>query len=134
MAELTGRKVLAITVSAFGVIIAVNVTLAWQAIATFPGLEVDNGYVASQTFDAEKKGGSWLREGWFFHAVGARRPVLRLRSQRAGGSQRSCSRTMDLALPVAVSSITLLNLVSLCVMRSGRRPLAWALRRRSTRG
>ncbi|MBC7736949.1 MAG: FixH family protein [Candidatus Saccharibacteria bacterium] len=37
----------------FGVIIAVNVTLAWQAISTFRGLEVENGYVASQTFDVE---------------------------------------------------------------------------------
>ncbi len=49
----TGWHVLAIFVGFFGVIIAVNVWLAWQAISTFPGLEVANGYVASQTFDAE---------------------------------------------------------------------------------
>ena len=49
----TGWHVLAIFVTFFGVIIAVNVTLAWQAISTFPGLEVENGYVASQTFDVE---------------------------------------------------------------------------------
>ena len=49
----TGWHVLAIFVTFFGVIIAVNVTLAWQAISTFPGLEVANGYVASQTFDVE---------------------------------------------------------------------------------
>jgi|APEBP8051073178_1049388.scaffolds.fasta_scaffold00013_55 nitrogen fixation protein FixH len=54
MAELTGRKVLTITVSAFAVIIGVNVLLAWKAVETFPGLEVQNSYVASQTWDAER--------------------------------------------------------------------------------
>jgi nitrogen fixation protein FixH len=49
--ELTGRMVLAITVSAFGVIIAVNVVMAWFAVETFPGLEVRNSYVASQGFN-----------------------------------------------------------------------------------
>ena len=51
---LTGWHVLAMFLAFFGVIIAVNVTMAWQAIKTFPGLEVANGYVASQSFDAEK--------------------------------------------------------------------------------
>ena len=55
MAELKGRHVLGIAVGAFGVIIAVNLVMAYQAISTFPGLEVANGYVASQTFDADRK-------------------------------------------------------------------------------
>lgn len=50
---LTGWHVLVMFVAFFGVIIAVNVTLAWQAISTFPGLEVQNGYIASQSFDAD---------------------------------------------------------------------------------
>lgn len=54
MGELTGRKVLFIAVSAFGVIIGVNLVMAWQAVSTFPGLEVKNSYVASQTWDAER--------------------------------------------------------------------------------
>jgi len=62
MAELTGRHVLAITVGAFGIIIAVNVVMAVQAVRTFPGLEVANGYIASQTFDAERKAQQAL--GW----------------------------------------------------------------------
>lgn len=62
MAELKGRHVLAIAVGAFGVIIAVNLVMAWQAIRTFPGLEVANGYVASQTFDAERRAQEAL--GW----------------------------------------------------------------------
>lgn len=48
---LTGRKVLAIFVGAFGIILAVNITLLVSAVRTFPGLEVKNSYVASQTFD-----------------------------------------------------------------------------------
>jgi nitrogen fixation protein FixH len=62
MRELTGRHVLAITVSAFAVIIAVNLTLAWQAVKTFPGLEVQNSYVASQGFNARKAAQEAL--GW----------------------------------------------------------------------
>ena len=62
MAEITGTKVLIFTTSAFAVIIAVNLLLAYKAIATFPGLEVENSYVASQTWDAEKKAQDLL--GW----------------------------------------------------------------------
>ena len=53
--KLTGWHVLAIFVGAFGVIIGVNVALAWNAVATFPGLEVDNSYIASQTFDDRRE-------------------------------------------------------------------------------
>jgi nitrogen fixation protein FixH len=51
--ELTGRKVFAITAGFFAVVIAVNLVLAVKAVKTFPGLEVDNSYVASQVFDKE---------------------------------------------------------------------------------
>lgn len=50
----TGWHMLALTLSFFGVIIAVNIGLAYKAVSTFPGLEVDDSYVASQTFDQEK--------------------------------------------------------------------------------
>lgn len=60
--ELTGKHVLAITVSAFGVIIAVNLLLAFKAVGTFPGLEVPNSYVASQHFDRERAAQDAL--GW----------------------------------------------------------------------
>lgn len=60
--ELTGRHVLAITVGAFGVIIAVNVLLAVKAVSTFPGLEVESSYVAGQDFDARKM--AQLALGW----------------------------------------------------------------------
>lgn len=60
--ELTGRKVLAIIVSAFAVIIGVNILLAVKAVSTFPGLDVENSYVASQDFNAEKR--AQLALGW----------------------------------------------------------------------
>lgn len=59
---LTGPKVFLIFASFFVVIIAVNIVMAWQAIATFPGLETRNSYVASQTFDAERNAQEAL--GW----------------------------------------------------------------------
>jgi nitrogen fixation protein FixH len=60
--EFKGWHMLVLTVSAFAVIIAVNVTMAWKAIATFPGLEVSSSYLASQDFDAEKA--AQLGLGW----------------------------------------------------------------------
>ena len=62
MRELTGPKVLAIAVASFGLIITVNFYMAFQAITTFPGLEVDNSYVASQSFDTDRKAQQAL--GW----------------------------------------------------------------------
>lgn len=62
MAELTGRRVLTLTVGAFAVVIGVNMTLAFYAISTFPGLEVKNSYIASQTFDADRA--AQLALGW----------------------------------------------------------------------
>ena len=60
--ELTGRHVFLITAGAFAVIIGVNLTLAVNAVSTFPGLEVKNSYVASQSFDRERAAQESL--GW----------------------------------------------------------------------
>ncbi|MDV7143663.1 FixH family protein [Tropicimonas sp. TH_r6] len=60
--ELTGRKVFIITASAFSVIIGVNLTMAYLAVGSFPGLEVKNSYVASQNFDADRAAQEAL--GW----------------------------------------------------------------------
>lgn len=62
MREITGRQVFAVTAGAFGIIIAVNVLMAYKAVSTFPGLEVANSYVASQTFDADRSAQQAL--GW----------------------------------------------------------------------
>lgn len=60
--EIKGWHVLAFTVAAFGVIIAVNLLMAYKAISTFPGLEVENSYVASQSFDMDRRAQEAL--GW----------------------------------------------------------------------
>ncbi len=72
--EITGRHVLVGFVAAFGVIIGVNLLLAWNAVHTFPGLEVANSYVASQEFDDRKAAQEAL--GWTVrasHAAGTLR-------------------------------------------------------------
>jgi nitrogen fixation protein FixH len=59
---ITGPKAFGIFSSFFVVIIAVNIVLAVQAVRTFPGLEVKNSYVASQSFEAERQAQEAL--GW----------------------------------------------------------------------
>ncbi|PUB15403.1 FixH family protein [Yoonia sediminilitoris] len=54
MTEIKGWHVFSGFAFAFGIIIAVNLTLAFNAVRTFPGLEVKNSYVASQSFDADR--------------------------------------------------------------------------------
>lgn len=92
MAEkrLTGKHVLIGFVSAFGLIIAVNVLLAVSAIRTFPGLEVKNSYVASQTFDERKAAQEAL--GWTVEA------------HHAGGLL-TLSITDDAGAPVRVAKL-----------------------------
>ena len=78
---LTGRKVALMMCAGFGVIIAVNLTLAFKAVATFPGLEVKNSYVASQAFDEERAAQNAL--GWDVAATLAN-GTLRLEILRDG--------------------------------------------------
>ena len=59
--EFTGWHMLGLMVGGFGVIIAVNLTLAWNAVATFPGLETRNPYVVSQHFEADRAAQNALR-------------------------------------------------------------------------
>jgi nitrogen fixation protein FixH len=51
--QLTGRHVLIMLVAFFGIIIAVNVTIAKLAISTLPGTEVDSPYAASLAYGKE---------------------------------------------------------------------------------
>ena len=83
-ARFTGRHMTGILIAFFGVVVAVNFTMATLAEETFGGTVVDNSYVAGQHFNA------WLRAaraqerlGW--HAElgldGARRVILAARDQ-----------------------------------------------------
>ena len=60
---LTGWHVFAIFVGCFSVIITVNLTLAFQAVNTFPGLVTKNSYIASQSFDADRAAQDGLDAG-----------------------------------------------------------------------
>ena len=62
MAEITGRQVAVFTVGAFAIIIGVNLVMAYKAISTFPGLEAQNTFVASQEFDIRRDAQEAL--GW----------------------------------------------------------------------
>lgn len=66
----------------FGAIIAANLTLAFSAIATFPGLETESAYVASQRFDVERAAQEAL--GWTVEAS-VHDDVLRVTFRDAGG-------------------------------------------------
>ena len=68
--EFTGRHAAIVFVGAFAVIIGVNFFLAYNAVRTFPGLEVGNSYVASQQFDERRTAQEAL--GWVVraHATG----------------------------------------------------------------
>ena len=63
---LTGLHVFAIFLIAFGTIISVNIFMAYSAVKTFPGVEVENSYIASQTFDQRKF--DQIDLGWVTHA------------------------------------------------------------------
>ena len=54
MKQINGWHVFAMFAFGFGTIIAVNITLAFNAVHSFPGLEVKNSYVASQGFEAQR--------------------------------------------------------------------------------
>jgi len=79
---LTGRRVFAIAVGIFVVMLVPNVVLAVLAVRTFSGLVVSNSYVASQEFDRTRAAQAAL--GWtaaVTHAGG----VLRLDLAGPGG-------------------------------------------------
>lgn len=96
----TGRKALLTICSCFAVIIAVNFTLAYKAVATFPGSERSQKYIAGQGFDARRAAQEAL--GWDVAAV-VQDDVLRLSFERDGTplSPRIVSATLGRATSVA---------------------------------
>ena len=84
--QFTGWHAAAVFGGAFGVIIAVNITLAVQAVGTFPGLEVKNASVASQEFNRRRDAQEAL--GWTVQAGhGAGRVTLDI-TDRSGAPVR----------------------------------------------
>lgn len=62
--EFTGKHMLAIMVGGFGIVAAVNFTMASFAVGGFHGIVVENSYVASQKFN------SWMDEAEQMRALG----------------------------------------------------------------
>ncbi|WGH78072.1 FixH family protein [Jannaschia ovalis] len=81
--QLTGWHVLGLFVGGFAIIIAVNVALAVNAVRTFPGLETDSAYIASQHFDADRAAQDAL--GWDVGAA-VEASALRLAITGANGA------------------------------------------------
>jgi nitrogen fixation protein FixH len=114
---LTGRKVLAMLIAFFGVVIGVNVTMAKLAIKTLPGTEVDSAYTASLGYEKEilaardQSARNWkvdahierLAGGAALLQVEARdrdgRPVTGLKFQ--GRFERPTDKRADLAIALA---------------------------------
>jgi nitrogen fixation protein FixH len=69
-ALINGRHVTLMLVGFFGVIIAVNITMAHLARSSFGGTVVDNSYVASQTFN------HWLAQARAQARLGWATPVM----------------------------------------------------------
>jgi len=65
--EFTGWHMFALMLGMFGTIIVVNLWFAYNAVATFPGVEDRNAYVASQKFEAERQAQDAL--GWDVNAT-----------------------------------------------------------------
>jgi nitrogen fixation protein FixH len=71
----TGRAFLICLLVGFGVVFAMNFTMAYLAIKTFAGVEVPSSFEASQTFGAELAKASLQQGlGWHVDAHLARRP------------------------------------------------------------
>lgn len=63
--QFTGWHMLAVMVTFFGVIIAVNLTMAFFATSSWTGIVVDNVYVASQQFNEKSaEGRAQAALGW----------------------------------------------------------------------
>ncbi|MDE1467754.1 FixH family protein [Aurantiacibacter sp. D1-12] len=69
--KFTGKKMAATMVGGFGIIIAVNFTMAYFATSGFSGVVVDNSYVASQQFN------DWLDAAEAQEALGWHAEVTR---------------------------------------------------------
>lgn len=65
--EFTGKHMLLVLLAFFGVIFAVNFTMAWLANSTWTGLVVKNSYVASQEFNAKAASAeAQIARGWTY--------------------------------------------------------------------
>lgn len=96
---LTGWHALAIVCLFFGVIIAVNTVMAVAATGTFPGLVVENSYVASQHYDdLLEKAREQDKAGWSY-ALSSEAGLVRASLAQGGGAVRGLSVSAHVGRP-----------------------------------
>ncbi len=93
----TGRHMAMILVAFFGVVIAVNLTMATLATTTFGGLVVDNSYVASQKFNG------WLEQAREEAALGWDLEVTRGETGRVEATLSTHGQAMPGARIIALA-------------------------------
>lgn len=106
--EFTGKHMLAVLVTGFGIVVAVNFTMATFAVKGFNGVVVENSYVASQNYNG------WLdraraQEALGWSATMARAPDGRL-TIATGGVPASATVDAMLRRPMGDSTVTHLAL------------------------
>lgn len=100
----TGRHMAAVMVAGFGVVVAVNVSMAMMATHGFGGVVVENSYVASQKFNG------WLEESRREQALGWNAAITRdsegrlevVTRQVPAGAQVSAQTRRPLGAPETV--------------------------------
>lgn len=93
----TGRHMLAIMLAFFGVIVAVNLSMATVAARTFGGKVVENSYVAGQQFNG------WLAEARAQERLGWSTPVVLDGRRHVTLTAMSAGRALDRARVAAVA-------------------------------
>ena len=98
---LTGWHVLAMLVAFFGVIIGVNLTMAWFANSTWSGLVVANGYVASQSFDKDlAKARAQEALGWKVEFTASENRIRLTFEDKAGQKIDSLAERIQRGMPL----------------------------------
>ncbi|MDF1835022.1 MAG: FixH family protein [Alteraurantiacibacter sp. bin_em_oilr2.035] len=107
--EFTGKHMLIVMVSGFGIIIAVNLLMATFAVRGFGGVVVENSYVASQEFNG------WLEEAERQRALGwtaaARRGDSGLLEIATSGVPAGAQATASLRRPLGKPEKRIITLI-----------------------
>ena len=133
MTEIKGWHVFAGFVFAFSIIITVNLTLAFNAVRTFPGLETKNSYVASQKFNGELKDAQLQAESGIRSRLTYADGELVIRvSNRDGTGILPSQAEAWIGRPAFEQQDRILRADcqdgGLCVVRSDLKPGLWAIR------
>lgn len=110
--EFTGRHMAILMLAFFGVIIAVNLTMALMASASWTGLIVKNSYVASQQFNERlAEGRAQAALGWTGALDVADGAITYRLTDASGGPVRVDAVTINMHRPVTADEDVAIELV-----------------------